>query len=714
MNSIVRRFSLPLFLFLLLDIHAAAQKKEKCGTMQLLEMQFRKDPTLKARMARQEAAFEQAVEARLRNKAFAKEQAAPVLVPVVFHIVLSNPSLVTDAQIQAQLDTINRDYAGLNGDSVHIPSYFKALFGKSQINFCLAQRNPNGEPTTGIIRATTSQSSFTIDDKVKHAETGGDNAWDPTRYLNVWVCNLSGGYLGYGTFPGMGNLVDQGVVIHYGSVPGGFLTGYNEGKTLTHEIGHYFNLYHVWGDDGGACTGTDYVDDTPNQADATSGCPSGVKTDACSPTPPGILYQDYMDYSDDACLVMFTNGQVARMETALNSLRVSLLTSDGCQPVVLKSNDAAVRAILQPESRLCNPGFTPAITLYNRGSSPLTSVTILAQVDNGSIVATPWTGNLASLGTTTVTLSALTAPTGNHVLTVYTSTPNGVADENSSNDTLHYNIMYFPPFNPPIAESFEGSNFPPDGWDIVNPDGYYTWQKVTGVSKTGQSSVFIDNYDYSINGQQDYLRLPQVNIANVDSAFISFQVAAATYTEPTTLNNTWDTLEVLVSTDCGATYTSVYKKWGSLLVTHPGATTKAYVPTSTEWRKDSIDISSFIGAGTVLLAFRNTTEYENNIYLDDINVRTVTVNPNLKAKGFLVTPSPTSGQIAVQFYPQPKDLKAIVIYSSFGQKVLETDINLGEANNYYSYDLSRFAPGVYIIRAFFQDRVVTNKVVLTR
>lgn len=715
MKSIFRHIFFLFVVFLMISFSSVAQKKvEKCGTMQLLEAEFRKDPSLRARMAQRETEFEKAVLETIKKKENAREQATPIVIPVVFHIVLTNPSVVTDAQIQAQMDTINRDYAGINGDSIKIPAYFQSLFGKSQINFCLAQRTPDDEPTTGIVRVTTNASSFTVDNSVKHIQTGGDDAWDPSKYLNVWVCNLSGGYLGFGTFPGTGATADQGVVIHYGSLPGGALNGYNGGKTLTHEIGHYFNLYHVWGDDNGACTGTDFVNDTPNQADATAGCPTGVKTDACSPSAPGIMYQNYMDYSDDACLVMFTNGQVARMETALNSLRTSLASSNGCQPVLLKNNDAALKAVTQPDNRLCDPNFTPTVTIYNRGTTTLTSLNILAQLDNGSVQTTTWTGSLASLATASVTLNGMTTASGYHVLTVYTSDPNGVTDENLTNDTLRYNLMYFPPINPPVSESFEGTKFPPEGWDIVNPDGYYTWQKVTGIAKTGNSSVYIDNFDYNINDQKDYLRLPEVNIANVDSAFISFQVAAATYTSISTSGNSWDTLQVLISTDCGKTYTSVYKRWGSNLVTRQAPTTSAFVPSASEWRKDSIDISSFISSGNILIAFRNTTEYENNIYLDDINVRTVTVNPNLKAKGFMVTPSPTTGQIAVQFYPQPNDLRGIVIYSSYGQKVAETIVKEGQANNYYSYDLSHFASGVYIVRAIFTDRVVTNKIVLTK
>ncbi|MCW3118621.1 MAG: hypothetical protein JWM28_2703, partial [Chitinophagaceae bacterium] len=586
----------------------------------------------------------------------------------------------------------------------------------SKINFCLAQRTPDDVPTTGIVRSVTTKTSFsnTDNESVKHAALGGVDAWDVDRYLNVWVCDMSNDLLGYGTFPDAGPSNEQGAVIDFACIPGGSLTGYNGGKTLTHEIGHYFNLYHIWGDDNGACTGTDYVDDTPNQANSTSSCPTGVQTDACSTVAPGFLYEDYMDYTGDNCLVMFTVEQVARMEAALNLYRPSLLTSNGCVPVNLQNYDAQPRFINNPPQRICDAAFTPAVTIFNKGSVTLTSLTINATIDNGAVATTNWTGSLASLSSSVVTLTSMTMPVGNHILTVYTNNPNGTPDQNTSNDTLTTSIMYFPPVDPPLSESFEGPTFPPDGWDIVNEDKLLTWQKITGYAKTGNHSVYKDNIHDNLVGQRDYLRLPTINLGTADSAFISFQVAAAVYSDPATTGNPFDTLQVLVSKDCGQTYTSIYKKWGADLITRQGATTNEFFPTSNEWRKDSIDISAYLSQGNILLAFQNTTEYENNIFLDDINVRTVTVNPNLKMKGYLVTPNPTNGQVTIQFYPQPVDLKGIVIFSSLGQKVAETSIATGQANNYYTYDLSRDAPGVYIIRAFFTDRTITKKIVLVR
>jgi hypothetical protein len=688
-----------------------AQRPDRCGSMDLLQQKFKEHPALKARFEAREKQLRQMVAERVQagNTGNLRDQAL-LTVPVIFHIVLTNPSAVTDAQIKAQMDTLNKDYAGINGDTVHILSAFKSRFGVANIQFALATQTPDGEPTTGIERYITTQSDFSVfSTNVKHVSSGGADAWNTDNYLNIWICQLSGGYLGLGTFPNDGDSANQGLMIDYRSIPGGSYTNYNGGKTLTHEIGHYFNLYHTWGDDGGACTGTDYVNDTPNQADYTSGCPSGEKTDACSPVSPGVLYQDYMDYSYDNCLVMFTTEQAARMQAAVSTYRTALFTSPGLQAPVVKAYDARLKAIAKPVGRVCTGSFSPVVTIRNVGSTTLTSLTINVSIDGSFIAAYSWTGSLASLADASVTLSSITSTAGNHVLQAYTSNPNGQADQRTTNDTLSAAYMYFPPASLPLAEHFEGSSFPPDGWDIINPDGSYTWEKANGTGKTGNAAM-IKNYYYSSYGARDYLRLPLVDLSNADSAFISFQVAAATYTNPGTAGNVWDTLQVVISTDCGNTYTPLYKKWADSLVTAP-AGSNFFVPTATQWRKDSVNLTPYIGQGNVMLAFLNTTENENNIYLDDITVYKKTVNPNLKAKGFIVTPNPASQSVAVQFYPQPSNLRDIAIYSFAGQKVAEVRVGDGQAMNYYTFNIGRLAAGVYVVRAVFTDKVVTQKLV---
>lgn len=700
--------------------NAGAQKNDKvvheqCGTMEHLQLQFETNPLLKQKFEQQREDFNKALRAgNLQADRRANDNdringdgyRTAYNIPVVFHIVLANPNSITNAQIQAQLDTLNKDFAGTNGDSVKIPFYFKPLFGKSGIQFCLAQRTPNGQNTTGIDRVVTSQSSFRADDAVKHSASGGVDAWDPNSYLNVWICQLGNNLLGYATFPDEGLADDQGVVIDYRTVPGGSSVNYGQGKSLTHETGHYFNLYHIWGDDNGDCTGTDFVDDTPNQGASSSGCYAGVKTDSCTTTTPGIMYQNYMDYSFDACMVMFTTEQVLRMESAAVAYRSSLLRSNACKPPL--NFDVVLQSITQPSQRICAGSFTPVITFKNSGLQTLTSLTITTKIDNGPLTTNTWTGSLAKAASATISLSSQSTQPGNHLLSVYVSKPNNNADEDPSTDTLSIAFQYYLPVTK-VSESFEDAAFPPVGWDVVNPDNSITWKRVTGIAKTGNASVMMDNFHYSTLKQKDDLRLPEVTLRGVDSAFLSFNVAAAVATSFIAINNNWDTLEVLLSTDCGQSYVTLYKKFADNLATRLTPTTSTFIPTASEWRKDSINLTGFIGASDVLLAFRNTNGNENSVYLDDINVRTVTINPNLKSQGILITPNPTRGVVAVQFYPLPATLKGIEIYNISGQKVAEVLVS-GAAANLYNLNISNQPAGTYVVRVLFSDRVVTRKV----
>ena len=324
----------------------------------------------------------------------AQRKVVVVTIPVVFHVVYKTTEQnVSDQMILDQLDVLNKDYRKTNADVSILPSAFSGLATDCEIQFCLAKRDPSGNATTGINRKLTTVTSFIHDDKVKFASSGGVDAWDRDKYLNIWVCNLGDDLLGYAQFPGLAANTD-GVVILYSSLPGGSAAPYNQGRTATHEVGHWLNLYHIWGDDGSGCTGSDLVSDTPNQADASSGCPTFPQV-SCSNGPNGDLFYNYMDYSNDACLVMFTTGQKTRMQALFGGggTRVALLSSNGCvAPGVVCST---------PSGILVNPSITTAVVSWSSVSAA-NSYNIRYQISGGSIQ----TVNTAS---TSVTLTGLTA-----------------------------------------------------------------------------------------------------------------------------------------------------------------------------------------------------------------------------------------------------------------------------------------------------------------
>ncbi len=245
-------------------------------------------------------------------------------IPVVVHVVYKNPAeKVSDAQVRSQVAVLNRDYRAKNPDRRKTPTVWRNLVGDARIQFALAKKDGAGKATSGITWTQTSRPSFTTNDEVKAAATGGADPWPSDKFLNLWVCTLEGQLLGYAQFPG-GPAKTDGVVIRntaFGT-KGSAAAPFNLGRTATHEIGHWLNLRHIWGDTHD-CSGSDYVDDTPFAQDPNYGKPS-ARHITCNNGPDGDMFMNYMDYVDDAAMFMFTHGQVDRMNAALSGPRDGL------------------------------------------------------------------------------------------------------------------------------------------------------------------------------------------------------------------------------------------------------------------------------------------------------------------------------------------------------------------------------------------------------
>lgn len=256
----------------------------------------------------------------------------PVVVHVIYRTATQNTSM-TDTRIQNQINILNQDFNGTNADTNLTPAPFKSLRGNAQINFCLAQRDPQGFATNGITRTQTTISNIGNTNNYFSTANGGINAWDRTKYLNIWVCEIGSGILGFAYLPGTASADRDGVVIDlkYFGTPGA-TSPYNRGRTATHEVGHWLNLRHIWGDQ--TC-GNDLVADTPTQQSDNGSCPTFPhRPNSCSTTNAnGDMFSNYMDYVNDNCMNIFTAGQVTRMRAALNATaggRNQLQNSQGC------------------------------------------------------------------------------------------------------------------------------------------------------------------------------------------------------------------------------------------------------------------------------------------------------------------------------------------------------------------------------------------------
>jgi hypothetical protein len=303
--------------------------RRSCGVMDVHRRLLSSDPSYAAARSALENATTQYMASDHRFAGVGR-------IPVVVHVVWNTPAQnISQAQIDSQLDVLNRDFRAGNTDLGFVPAPFTGLVADSRLEFFLATEDPNGNPTSGVTRTQTTRTSFSHDDAVKSSATGGIDPWPTDRYLNIWVAQLGGGLLGYAQFPGGPAETDGVVVLHSGfGTTGTAAAPFDLGRTLTHEIGHYLNLFHIWGDDGTGCSGTDEVADTPNQGGPNFGVPTFPKV-SCSNGPNGDLFVNYMDYTDDRGMVMFTHDQVARMEACLDTVRSDLIAgyADAGAPV---------------------------------------------------------------------------------------------------------------------------------------------------------------------------------------------------------------------------------------------------------------------------------------------------------------------------------------------------------------------------------------------
>ena len=303
-------------------IDAVTPKQRTCGAMQEHQHLLETNPTFR----KNQVALEHACQARLRFAAVARVK--PYKITVVVHVV-HNPAKpaesISVAQVNSQIAVLNRDFRATNPDKSKTPAVFSGLVADPMIEFALATKDPAGNATTGITFTATTKNEFSDrGNPVKSKATGGVAAWNTKKYLNIWVCTLSNNLLGYAQFPGGPRKTDGVVILNTGfGTTGTAAAPFNLGRSATHEIGHFLNLRHIWGDTPD-CSGSDLVTDTPNSEDSNFGKPTFPHV-TCNNGPNGDMFMNYMDYTDDDSMFMFSPGQVARMHTTLDGPRKSLV-----------------------------------------------------------------------------------------------------------------------------------------------------------------------------------------------------------------------------------------------------------------------------------------------------------------------------------------------------------------------------------------------------
>jgi hypothetical protein len=674
-------------------------------------------------------------------------------IPVIVHVIHTGQAVgvgfnISDGQINSQIDVLNKDFRRLNTDTSLIPSIFKPAAADCEINFCMAKVNNTGVPlaSPGIERINALTRGWTmsgltntyITNTIKPA-----TIWNTNKYLNVWIVpdytNAAGTpLLGFATFPtgstltgitGSSTSTTDGFVCWYqafGNI-GNLDPTYNKGRTSTHEIGHWLGLRHMWGD--GTCL-TDYCADTPPAQTANYGCKTHpFHLGTCSGNTTGEMFMNYMDYSDDDCLYMFTNDQKTRIQTAMANapMRIAQANSTVCNPILTAGADASPVQITSPVATSCANSFVPAFTLVNFGNTPLTSCDLNYILDGGSVNTQPWTGSIASPGIALVTLPVINGSpnfsVGAHTLKIYTSNPNGVADANGGNDTVKVTFTITSPASTAISGTpfiqafsttpFTSATYP--GWNLSNPNGGSpTWAYTNTAGGFGNSTSCLRVLNHSVTvpnpnaGQIDEFSTPNFDFSAANSYYLNFNVA---YARRSSAIN--DSLMVYVSTDCDATWTRIYAKTSNVLSTNGGTSvTSSFTPTAAQWRSETINLAAYQGFSHVKFKFRNKNGGGNNIYVDDININNApvgiaTVISNQTKVSLYPNPSrgiftlSTNFEIATNIQVNVIDVLGNYVYSTKKGLVKEEELN---------FDLSNLAKGFYFVEVKTERETITKRI----
>ena len=657
LNYSLWRIALLCLLFYYLPINQLiAQSTVRCYTDEMEAIRRQNNPSLESTES-----FENWIDESTLFNQSALIVGGVYQIPVVFHVVHNGEAVGTGTNIsfaamQSQLDVLNEDFRkilGSNGYNTH-PSG-----ADTEIEFCMAQRRPNGSAfpggENGVNRINRNTAGFTappfstayINATIKTYTYNGGVAtatlgWSPDRYLNIWVCNISGGTLGYAQFPesplgGMGcgtqSAATDGVVFLYNSIGKSSVTGfagpYNEGRTATHEIGHWLGLRHIWGD--GGCTVDDFCNDTPLAGAANYGCPVGTNSCTAAPDAGVDMIENYMDYTDDLCMNIFTNDQKMRMRIVLEASprRALLITSDACVPP--NPSDAAVVNVLNPMGDNCPGSITPSVVLRNRGSNNLTSATVNYRIDNGTTTTFAWTGSITPGNSATVALPAFTSVLGAHTFKTWSTLPNGITDPSPSLDTSSIQFMVSNGLEAPFIENFDGGEFPPDiRWVVNNPNSdCYEWLGAAATSITGvldNVAAQMPGFGNTTAGTENLITPIFVLPCNATVANIQFDVA---YRRRNNTPANYERLYIEISENCGTTWnvTPIYDKTGTTLQVLTATTGSYYTPVGiTDWRTETVNLLPYV-TGTsknVKFRIRAVAANGNNIYIDNFRFNATT------------------------------------------------------------------------------------------
>lgn len=632
----------------------------------------------------------------IQNQAAQKTANVIYTIPVVFHIIHNYGSEnISDAQIYDEMKVLNRDFNKENADTVSVITSFKSKVANVGIRFVLAQKDPSGNCTNGIDRIA-SLKTYTGDNSAKF------NPWPNNKYLNIWVVrHISSGAAGFAYYPGGTSASTDGIMVLSNYVGSIGTSSLNNSRAVTHEVGHYLNLRHVWGstNDPGVSCGDDLVTDTP-QTKGWDFCPAAANAKICNTS---IIenYQNFMEYS--YCCVMFTTGQATRMIAALNS------STSGRNNLWTTANLTATGT--NTPNNLCKADF---FTTNNKTVTCEGGTIVFNDASwNGTPTTYSWSfpGGTPSTATTqTVTVTYPTAGVYNVSLTVGDGTSSPSVTKTNLITVYSTTAMTAVPF----TEGFEsGGAVPNANWMVSNPDNKtYKWQTTTAAKYSGTSCVMVNNFSND-TAQIEELMGPTIDCTKLGNPKLYFKIA---YAQKDASSN--DQLKINISTNCGVSWIVKKTESGNNMKSVPPQAT-AFTPTSTsQWRSDSVTNLNVGSSSNVRIKFQFINADGNNIYIDDINITGSTltsINDELAGNlDFHIYPNPTQDRSIVEFNLVNNSKVSVKLLDILGNEVLDLVNGQQLAEGNYKFPVSRNAmsSGVYFVRLMIDDRLFTQKLLL--
>ncbi|MCB9236184.1 MAG: PKD domain-containing protein [Bacteroidia bacterium] len=681
---------------LLLSANAqSSQGIQRCYADQKLQEHLQLFPEIRETMEAHELEYQRLLnEGKLQNT-----QRAVRIIPVVVHIIQQNANEeISDARVQTQIDVLNEDFRKIAGT----PGFGAGV--DYEIEFCLAKIDPKGCPTTGINRLIhAGLSSHNMDDEFQLKSL---IQWEPTSYLNMWVPrNIQDGILGYATFPtslAAAPFLDGVVLngVYFGRGEGTPLTSYNLGRTATHEVGHWVGLYHTF---EGGCVGTtanncatqgDRVCDTPPTADANYGCPNPQNT--CTETPTDLPDQtrNYMDYVNDACMDMFTQGQKDRTESFFMNQRSKIwsaanLSATGCDGTV-------------------SPGCVPTADFQADLVSACLDATInFSDLSTGLPTSWEWSFPGGTPSTSTNQNPTITyAEAGLFPVTLKVTNSLG-----NHSKTRNGYIFVMDGDPTPITESFESILYYPLGWTTYDEDGLGTWELTNKTGSQGTKSMVCKNFDFNGLGSKDQIQSQVIDLRYTTSATLEFDYAYKLF-------NFFrlDTFRVKVTGDCGLTYNTEFQAGGGDLATASGLAVGApFVPNATQWKTQTVDLAPYLGSANVRILFECIGRNGQYLYFDRVNVTAVVDSslmppppdtntvPQPTSWEFTPIQAPFQEEISFQYAVPAAGTVTLEVFDLWGKR-LYYDTQIPDSPGIFTWTLpqdlqSSLKGGIYIYRA---------------